>query len=268
MRYTVAGNGSIGFALGAYDSTQPLTIDPVLSFSTYLGGASTDQGNSIALDSAGNAYLTGYTLSNNFPTQNPEQGTRAGSYDAFVTKLSANGQTVLYSTYLGGSGDDRGKGIAVDSTGNILLTGETESTNFPTLNALDSTAGGGTCGSDPCNDIFVTALTANGSALRYSTYLGGSGDDENSAIAVDSAGNAYVTGLTAGGIPTLNAYQGTFGGGTSDAFMVKLNPAASGSASLLYGTYLGGGAADAGNGITVVGSLYQLLYTVNPNTNG
>jgi hypothetical protein len=251
VRYTVAGNSSISFALGAYDSTQPLTIDPVLSFSTYLGGASTDQGNSLALDSAGNAYLTGYTLSNNFPTQNPEQGTRAGSYDAFVTKLSANGQTVLYSTYLGGSGDDRGKGIAVDSAGNILLTGETESTNFPTLNALDSTAGGGTCGSDPCNDIFVTAQTANGSALRYSTYLGGSGDDENSAIAVDSAGNAYVTGLTAGGIPTLNAYQGTFGGGTSDAFMVELNPAASGSASLLYGTYLGGGAADAGNGITV-----------------
>ena len=168
--YVLKGAGRVEFAVGQYDASKPLVIDPVLAYSTYLGGSNVDEGRGIAVDSAGNAYVTGITSSTNFPTANAIQGTYAGLKDAFVTKLNANGSALLYSTYLGGSGEDLGYGIAVDSAGNAYVTGQTTSTNFPSANAVQGTYAGGDA------DAFVTKLNANGSALLYSTYLGGSGE--------------------------------------------------------------------------------------------
>ncbi len=217
-----------------------------LVYSTYLGGSSDDQGNAIAVDSSGNAYVTGTTLSANFPKQIPFDGTFGGTQDAFVTKLNGTGSALVYSTYLGGSGLDFGFGIAVDS-GNAYVTGTTFSLDFPTLNAFQAGLGGGVS-----DDAFVTRLNATGSALVYSTYLGGSGIEGGRAIAVDSSGNAYVTGVTASSnFPTANAVQSGFGGG-QDAFVAKLNTNASGLASRVYATFLGGaGNFEVGLGIAV-----------------
>ena len=164
------------------------------------------------MDSTGSAYVTGYTSSTDFPTANAFQGKNAsGPFgdDAFVAKLSPTGSALVYSTYLGGSGNDAGFDIAVDSAGNAYVTGFTSSTDFPTANGLQSIEGGFENG-----DAFVTKFNAAGSALDYSTYLGGGGSDHGESIAVDSAGNAYVTGPTLStDFPTVNAFQSTFGGG-------------------------------------------------------
>ena len=213
----------------------------MLEYSTYLGGSGVDQGYGIAVDSAGNAYVTGSTESTNFPTANAFQNTFGGGGDAFVTKLNAAGSALVYSTYLGGSDGDFGAGIAVDSAGNAYVTGVTDSTDFPTANALQNTNSGGIA------DVFVTKLNAAGSALAYSTYLGGSDFDSEPNIAVDSAGNVYVTGHTEStNFPTANAFQSTSGGGGGDAFVTKLNAAGS---ALVYSTYLGGSEAEFGGGI-------------------
>ncbi|HZT60121.1 MAG TPA: SBBP repeat-containing protein, partial [Pyrinomonadaceae bacterium] len=245
--YVLKGNGAVGFSLGAYDTSRPLIIDPVLAYSTYLGGSGSDAGLGIAVDSSGDAYVTGNTLSTNFPLANPVQNKNAGGslgMDAFVTKLNASGSALIYSTYLGGNGDDQGNGIALDSSGNAYVAGNTASTDFPTVNAFQKNFGGGT------SDAFVTKLNASGSALIYSTYLGGSGSqsETGNAIAVDSAGSAYVTGTTAStNFPLANAMQSTFGG-VSDAYVTKFS--ASGS-TLIYSTYLGGSSEDDGNGIAL-----------------
>ena len=239
---------TVGFRLAAYDHRQPLIIDPVLSYSTYLGGNGLDVGNSIAVDSSGNAYVTGDTASTTtpFPTTSGALQTTygGGNTDAFVSKLDVNG-ALVYSTYLGGTGDDRGNGIAVDSSGNAYVTGATtSSTDFPTtIGALQTTYGGGS------NDAFVFKLNASGSALVYSTYLGGNGLDYGNSIAVDSSGNAYVTGDTKSTtFPTMSPLQGSYGGGNTDTFVSKLN--ASGSA-LLYSTYFGSTGNEDGTGIAV-----------------
>ena len=191
-----------------------------LVYSTYLGGSGEDSGTGIAVDSAGDAYVTGSTTSTNFPTMNPLQPANGGGYDAFVIKLNSTGSALVYSTYLGGSGSDSGTGIAVDSAGNAYVTGGTSSTNFPTFDPLQPANGGG-------GDAFVSKLNPSGSALVYSTYLGGSGGDNGFGIAVDSAGNAYVTGITEStDFPTMNPFQPTYGGGNSggigDAFVSKI----------------------------------------------
>src|SRR5439155_1546373 len=162
-----------------------------LLYSTYLGGSGADEGLGIAVDGAGNAYVTGQTGSTDFPTTAGAFATSFnGGDDAFVTKLNPLGTGLLYSTYLGGSGADEGLGIAVDGAGNAYVTGETDSTDFPTTaGAFDTSANGGF-------DAFVTKLNPLGTSLLYSTYLGGSGSDCGSGIAVDGAGNAYVTGST------------------------------------------------------------------------
>ncbi len=194
------------------------------------------------MDSAGNAYVTGYTGSSNFPTKNPFQGARAGSYDAFVTKLSPTGSALVYSTYLGGGGSDVGDGIVVDSTGNAYVSGQTTSTNFPTKNPFRAANAGGF-------DAFVTKLSPTGSALVYSTYLGGNGYDYAYGIALDSARNAYVTGYThSTNFPTKNPFQGVYPGGYYTAFVTKLSPTGS---ALVYSTYLGGSYADVAYGIAV-----------------
>ena len=192
-----------------------------LLYSTYLGGSNDDFGFGVGVDSAGNAYVTGETRSTNFPTLNAFQSAKASSIDAFVTVLNQSGDTLIYSTYLGGSFFNIGNGIAVDSSGNAYVTGLTNSTDFPTLNAFQSTIAGG-------YDAFVAELNpaaSGATSLLYSTYLGGSGNDQGSGIAVDSAGNAYVTGITSStDFPTLNAYQGSLAG-SQNAFVAELSPA-------------------------------------------
>ncbi len=233
--YVLKGMGRIGFRLEAYDRAQPLVIDPTLVYSTYLGGSSSGRsGNGIAVDSAGNAYVTGFTQSTDFPTTfGALQTSYRGSGDAFVSKLNAAGSALVYSTYLGGSGTDYGFGIAVDKVGNAYVIGQTESTDFPVTSGAFQTKLGGSV------DAFVSKLNAAGSALEYSTYLDGSDYAFGAGIAVDTAGNAYVTGAThSTDFPvTPGAIQATYGGGLWDVFVSKLN--ADGSA-LVYSTYLGG----------------------------
>ncbi len=197
----------VSFEVAAYDRSRPLVIDPVLVYSTYLGGSSDDSGSGIAVDGSGNAYVTGHTFSANFPTANALQPANGGSADVFVTKISADGSTKLYSTYLGGNGADYANAIAVDGSGNAYVTGFTNSTNFPTTNALQATWGGN-------SDAFVTKISANGTTKLYSTYLGGSGNDSGTGIAADASGNAYIVGSTSStNFPTANPLQAANGGG-------------------------------------------------------
>jgi len=262
-RYILKGNREVAFQVGTYDTTKPLILDPVLSYATYLGGSGDDAGNGIAVDASGNAYVTGSTGSTKFPTQptTPLQAAAGGGEDVFVAKLNAAGTALVYSTYLGGTADDHGAGIAVDSSGNAYVTGDTASSNFPTTSsALQKTYGGGQA------DAFVAELKPDGSALVYATYLGGSGADYGHGIALDSAGSAYVTGGTEStDFPTtLNPIQAA-SGGSSDAFVAKLKP--DGSAPLVYSTYLGGGDADSGQGIALdsLGNAYVTGITYSTN---
>jgi hypothetical protein len=189
------------------------------TYSSYLGGSADDYASGIAVDTSGSAYVAGVTQSTDFPTANPLQPTFGGVEDAFVTKIDAAGSTLVYATYIGGSGDDyfeAGGHIALDAGGNAYVAGVTNSPNFPSLNAVQPAFGGGPF------DAFVTGLNATGSALAYSTYLGGSSYDFARAIGVDPDGNAYVTGLTfSTDFPIANAFQPAFVG-VSDAFVVKI----------------------------------------------
>jgi len=228
----------VSFQVGQYDRSQPLRIDPVLSYSTYLGGAGTDKANAIAVDGNGSAYVTGYADSTDFPVSGgvvrPISG---GGVDAFVTKLNSTGSAIVYSTYLGGNGDDRGFSIAVDGSGNAYVTGWTGSNDFPLTAAAQGSLGGG-------RDAFVSKLNSSGTALLYSTYLGGSGTDSGNGIAIDAGGAAYITGsTTSSNFPVVGAYQGTLGG-QQDGFVTKLNAAGSG---IVYSTYLGGALDDRGS---------------------
>ena len=209
-------------------------------FATYLGGSEDDLARGIALDSQGNPYVTGATLSTNFPvTVDVLQDELAGVYDAFVSKLQGDGAAMLYSTLLGGEGTDYGFGIAVDSEDSAYITGITGSTGFPTFNAMkEDLSGDELLGFD----AFVSKLNAQGSELAYSTYLGGSGVDLGHAITVDLDGNAYVAGETdSNDFPAIDAFQPA-NRGMSDGFVVKLDTDGS---ALDYATYLGGSDQDS-----------------------
>jgi hypothetical protein len=231
-----------------------------LIYSTYLGGGGVDLGYSIAAESNGNSYVTGYTYSIDFPTLNQYQADPGDStVDAFVTKIDttqSGNSSLIYSTYLGGGSWDYGWGIAVDSSGNAYVTGQTSSTDFPTLNQYQLDQGG--------IDAFVTKIdtTKSGaSSLIYSTYLGGGSDDRGWGISLDSSGNAYVTGeICSTDYPTLNQYQ-TYQGNT-DAFVTKIDTTQTGASSLIYSTYLGGNWSDYGYGIAVdnIGNAYVTGY--------
>jgi hypothetical protein len=253
--YVLEGADQVGFQVGAYDTGLPLVIDPVLVFSTYLGGARADVGAGIAVDSVGNVYVTGVTESSDFPTLNAFQSNYipddffGGHKNAFVSKFDIGG-ALVYSTYLGGS--DGGAAIAVDAAGNAYITGSTYSTALPTVNPLQPQFFGP-------GSAFVAKLSANGSTLLYSTYLGGGGrnGDTGTGIAVDAAGDAYVTGMASSrNFPTKNALQATnhslANDGThfteNNAFVAEINPAGS---ALVYSTYLGGSADDRATGIAV-----------------
>lgn len=245
--YFLSGRREVAFALGSYDRSRALVIDPILRYATLLGGSDADVASGVAADAAGNAYVVGTTSSRNFPTANPVQPAFGGSKEVFVTKLNAAGSAVAYSTYIGGSGDDIGAGIAVDAAGNAYITGNTLSSNFATTPAaLQPSFAGGAALS--LGDAFVAKLDPNG-ALVYSTYLGGSGDDAGFGIAIDSSGSAYVTGITSStSFPVTAGAFRIFLSGSSDAFVAKLNPAGS---SLSYSTFLGGADADQAAAIAV-----------------
>ncbi|MEP7287232.1 MAG: SBBP repeat-containing protein [Chloroflexota bacterium] len=247
-RYTQSNTGEIGFALDKYETTLPLVIDPTLIYSTFLGGIDDDQAYAIAVDSSGRAYVTGGTDSTVFPTTGGALQTTFGGglSNVFVTKLNPAGTALAYSTYLGGSDFDQGYAIAVDSSGNAYITGVTTSIDFPTtVGAFQTSYYAG-------DDVFVTKLNPTGDALVYSTLLGCDDDEDGNGIAVDSSGNAYVTGFTTSiDFPTtLGAYQTTLNG-TSNAFVTKIAPAGD---VLVYSTYLGGTGADSDYGIAVDGN--------------
>src|SRR5437867_3160351 len=223
-RYVLNDHHQVEVWVAAYDTHKPLVIDPTLAYSTYLGGNSLDEGFGIAVDGAGNAYVTGATSSSNFPTTTgafqPVGVSFEGQiFDAFVTKLDPTGEPV-YSTFLGGLLDDSGIGIAVDAAGNAYVTGQTRSPDFPTTEGAFQRVQA----SARVEDAFVTKLNPTGAALIYSTYLGGTGSEEGTGIAVDGAGNAYVVGVTVSmNFPTTSgACEGGFHGGFDGVFVWRV----------------------------------------------
>ncbi len=248
---------------GAFDGTHNGSSDVFVSklnaagsalvYSTFLGGSQGEQGNDIAVDSAGNAYITGFTNSNvptlEFPTTpGAFDTTHNGNNDAFLTKINPGGSSLLYSSFLGSGDDDRGHGIAVDSLGSAYVVGETrlDANPFPTTSgAFDETHNGG-------QDVFLTKFNPTGTALSYSTLIGGDGDDIGSDVVVDPAGSAFLTGYGSEGFNTLfpttsGAYDQTFNG-WFDAFVVEFNEAGS---ALDYSTYIGGSARDRANRLAI-----------------
>jgi hypothetical protein len=259
-RFTLGRRHTVSFTLGDYDHSWPLIIDPVLVYSTYLGGSGTDgdAALAIAVDSSGEAYVTGQTDSSNFPVssgaiQTTDNATSSTSYNAFVTKLNAAGTSILYSTYLGGSGNTQGTAIAVDSNGDAYVGGHTFSTDFPiTTGAYQTSSKANASGYTG----FVSKLNSTGTALVYSTYLGGSGNGGGTGesafgLALDGSGNAYVVGSTdSADFPTTSgAFQTTdtaAANQSASAFVTKLN--ATGTA-LGWSTFLGGSGPDGGGDV-------------------
>ncbi|MFX0091805.1 MAG: SBBP repeat-containing protein [Candidatus Hodarchaeota archaeon] len=254
--YVVGITSSSDFPMqNAYDNTLNWTDGFVtklntagngLIFSTYLGGDYSEEANGIAVDTNGNSYITGYTQSTDFPTMNAYQSNISGNYDTFVTKLNIAGNGLVFSTYLGGSGFDWVHGIAVDSTGNSYVAGNTDSSDFPVFNAYDNTHGGG-------EDVFISKINATGNGLGYSTYLGGGTDERGWSIAVDDAGNSYIAGRTqSSDFPTQNAYDDSYNGASysfgGDAFVTRINTMGD---ELGFSTFLGGSEDDWGLAIAV-----------------
>ena len=257
-RYVLKGRGRAGILVGPYNRNLPLVIDPVLLYSTYLGGSGADGATSVAVDGSGDAFVTGGATSVNFPTANPLQKSNAGSSDVFIAELNPAGTSLVYSTYIGGSGFDKGTSIAIDSSGNAYVAGYTSSPNFPTTSKAFETSYQG----NGKSEAFAMKLGASGASLIYATYLGGTGGDFGQGIAVDSAGDAYVTGSTqSADFPVAKPLQATIGGG-SDAFVTELNPAGD---ALVYSTFLGGSQSDSGQAIAVdsAGEAYVTGFTLS-----
>ena len=225
-----------------------------LVFSTFLGGAAVDYAQGLALDSSDNIYVVGFTDSTNFPVKNAFQATSGGGQDAWVAKIASSGTTLDYSTYLGGAQDDSAQAVGIGSSGDVYVAGDTYSANFPVKSSLQAYGGG--------DDAFVTELNPSGSALVFSTYLGGSGDDRASALHLDGSGDIYIVGsTTSANFPTVNAFQPTYGGNT-DAFVTKLTPSGS---SIGFSSYLGGSGLDQAQALTIDSSnnLYIVGFTAS-----
>jgi hypothetical protein len=238
-----------GFRIGTYDPSRVLLVDPIVLFSCgYIGGSDDDEADDVAVDSEGNAYVTGWTYStaSSFPDTVGPDTTQNGRKDAFVAKVGPGGGHLVYCGYIGGSSDDSGFGIAVDGQGRAYVTGRTESSaeTFPE-----------TVGPDPIHngsvDAFVARVDADGTGLDYCGYIGGTGYEYGHGIAVDGLGSAYVTGYTASNQATFPEALGpdlTYNGGTHDAFVAKVNASGTG---LSFCGYIGGAGDDRGLGIAV-----------------
>jgi len=242
--FSLRDRESYGFDCVGWDGTSPLTIDPLI-YSTFLGGSGWDRGYSVKVDGSGSAYVTGQTQSINFPTTpGSYDTTRGGTDDAYVTKLSADGSSLVYSTYVGGGGFDAGLSITLDANGNACIAGDTMSSNFPTTPGAFSRTPHGNF------DGFVTKLNSDGNALLFSTYIGGAENDTWPSVAIDAADNVYVTGITeSADFPvTPGAFDVSYNSGDSDAFAMNLN---STGMALIYSTFLGGSDADFAYSIAV-----------------
>lgn len=270
-RFELEPSGEVGFKVAGYDPAHPLIIDPTLTYSTFLGGTGNDAITAVAVDQAGNVYVTGGTDSLDLPVtpgvlQKYFGGGEPGpqSSDVFIAKFLPSG-TLSYLTYLGAAANDTALGIAVDRSGNAYVTGFTMSVNFPVTDGAYQTHHRGQGGNDTWHfgDAFVAKLNAQGNQLLYSTLLGGSQDDAGTAIAIDADGNAYVAGFTlSGDFPAVKAAQARFGGGggqplrpddtayvtTGDAFVAKLDPS---GATLVFSTFLGGTLDDMATSIAL-----------------
>src|SRR6185369_12443656 len=236
--FAVERDNRVGFRVGSYDARRPLVVDPTISYSLAVGGSGNDSVTGVAVGPTGNVYITGFTDSADFPTVSPLDGSLSGSQDTYVAQVKSDGTGLVWATYLGGSGDPEGSAvIAVDSTGNVYVHGATNANDFPvTAGAFQSTRPGG-------QDLFVTKLNAAGNALVYSTYLGGNSVEFAGRIAVDASNRAYVVGTTfSSNFPTHNAFDATGAAGViSDGFLTVLNAAGT---ALDYSTFLGGAAGD------------------------
>ncbi|MBI3248640.1 MAG: SBBP repeat-containing protein [Deltaproteobacteria bacterium] len=245
-QHSALRTGAVGFQVASYDSAYPLVIDPVLVYSTYLGGTSFDAGTDIATDATGNAYVVGLTASATFPASPLPPTAAISGNDVFIAKLDPSGSALVYAVYLGGSQADGGFSsfgrdptLAVDTVGNVYVTGTTNSPDFPTVHAFQSDLGG--------LDAFMAKIDASGSTLLYSTYLGGGSVDEGANIAADADGNAYIAGRTFS-LDFLGVFTAI---APPDGFVVKIDPTKSGPAALIYSTFLGGAGPDAAIGIAV-----------------
>lgn len=256
-RYSLNPDHSIGVSVPNFDHSKQLVIDPVLQYSTYVGGSGDDFAYTLALDPQGNSYIVGATTSPDFPATGTIGDPVVSSNTVpFITKLDPTGTTLLYSDYFGGSGQDSANGMAVDANGYAYVIGSTNSADFPiTSSAFQSTLASG------ATNAFLAKFSADGSSLAYSTYLGGAADDEAMSVAVDSAQNAYLTGFaTSSGsnsypTTTSTAFQSSLNGAIGNAFFTRIDTTQSGANSLIYSTYLGGANAqpfgDVGYGIAL-----------------
>ncbi|MFA7153489.1 MAG: SBBP repeat-containing protein, partial [Methanoregulaceae archaeon] len=216
-----------------------------LLYSNYIGGTTKDVGYGVAVDGNNNPYITGETYSWNFPTKDAYNAVFSGYSDVFVTKVGSSGESLVYSTYIGGKSQDAGRSIAVDEQGSAYITGLTRSLNYPTMAAFQPSSGG-------IVDAFMSRISPDGRSLEYSTYLGGTGYDEGRGIAVDSARTVYISGATSSrNLAVIDPYQEVFGGGTYDAFVAKFTPF---QAAPDYFTYLGGNGLDVANAVATDGS--------------
>ena len=269
-RFMQDADGKIHFDVGNYDKTRPLVIDPLL-YSTFIGGTGTESSSGIVLDGSGNAIITGTGYSTDFPTKPGSYSeTPVGGWDVFVTKLNSNGSGLIYSTFIGGMYDDGSNSIAIDNTGSVYITGSTASFDYPTTpGAFDETGNSEWVCDEEYNcyrsDVFVTKLNSSGSALQYSTFIGGLAYQAGTSIAVDNNHNVYITGYTSSAdFPTTpGSFDETFNS-SYDVFIVKLNSSGS---SLLYSSFAGGDSDDYGSSIIADanGNAYLTGYTQSLN---
>ncbi len=245
-QYVLNSDGTVSFQVADYDRTRELVIDPILDYTTFLGGTGYDNVEAVAADDAGNVYVTGWTGSTDFPTAVGalDESYNSGSYDIYVAKLSPDGSTLLYSTYIGGSGSDTANGIAIDSDGNAYITGTSTSTDFPTAGGYQTSLTG-------TSSAVLVKLNSTGDSLLYASYFGGTGSETAYDVALTPSGTVLITGSTnSSDLPTQNAYESTLGG-TQDAFVAHFDLKLTGTNSLLYASYFGGNGSDDARSIAV-----------------
>ena len=240
--YRITSDGNVGFRVGAFDRTKPVVIDPVLVYSTYLGGIGVDRGSGVGVDGSGNVFVAG-TTNGRFPIQDSLQSADAGVQDVFVAKLSPQGDALIYSTIVGGHDIDVANDLAVDDDGHVYVIGSTFSEDFPVTDSSFQTT------LDSGVDAFVFKLNPDGNMLVYSSFLGGDDSDLGIGIAVNALGEAFVTGRTnSGDFPIGNDAVRQQSSGGSDAFVTRLD---AGGTAIISSTYLGGRGDDQGGAIIV-----------------